>query len=214
MNKINLMVKTTKLSFKKIFMPWEISKPLAATWGEWEDFDAKHKAKYPVRWFLFDTIPDWLGVIAHRIRQHCWALKHRFIPRHKYHIIRTSLEPGYWDPDTRILYATMDLVKEFVEETEDVIDWEADEAHAWAWSDLQAVYKWWTDKYPYRENKLPDLPDVPIRKIANEEYKDDPDVKEWKRIAEIHGMMEEQWVKEEEEMLMRVMRIRKFLWYP
>ena len=198
-------------------MPWQIGKPIALPWGGWEKFDNEQKAKYPIRFFLFDKIPEELGHIAYRWRNRVWAFKHRFIPKHKYHIIRTSLKPGYWDPDTQILHAVMDTVKQFVDITKDSVNWESEDAHAHAWAELQAVYDWWVNKYPNREDELPKLPDVDFGKIIgehSEEHSEDPDVKEWKRVSEIHNQMEAEWVKEEEEMLIRVMKVRRFLWYP
>lgn len=37
-----------------------------------------------------------------------WWFKYRFVPTHQYHIVRTSLKPGYHDPRTRILYAVFE----------------------------------------------------------------------------------------------------------
>ena len=34
-----------------------------------------------------------------------WWLKYRLIPRHRYHVVKTNLKPGYHDPRTRILHA-------------------------------------------------------------------------------------------------------------
>lgn len=145
-----------------------------------------------------------------------WNVLHTFVPKHQYHIIRTSLEPNYYDPDTRILYATMDMVKEFVDITQHTIEWEDNEHHAAVWKELQIVYGWWTDKYPTREEELPDFPDVDNVKILgehSEEHKDDADVIEWRRVADLHHKIEEEWDREEEEMLIRVMKLRKYLWY-
>ena len=158
-------------------MPWQIGKPYALPWGGWEKFDAEQKAKYPVRWFLFDQIPEKIGHVIYRWKRRYWAVMHRFVPRYKYHIIRTTLEPGYYDPDTRILYSVMDMVKEFVEGTKDTIAWDGDEQHSTAWEELQIIYKWWTDKYPNRDKELPDFPDVDFAKVLSEEHNDDPDVK-------------------------------------
>lgn len=199
-------------------MPWEIGKPYALPWGGWTKFDNEQKAKYPVRWFLFDTIPTEVGHVLYGWNRRIWEFKHKYIPKHQFHIIRTTLDPKhYHDPREQILYATMDMVKQFVDITGDQINWDSDPDHAHVWAELQVVYDWWVNKYPNREDNLPDYPDVDDEKILGEkreECRNDPDVKEWDRIATIHRNAEEEWEREEEEMLIRVMKVRAYLWYP
>lgn len=208
----------TKLFFWRVFTPWNIDKPTALPWGEWAQFDEEQKAKYPIRWFLFDTIPMWWDVTRGRIKRAKWGFKHKYLPRHKYHIVRTSLEPGYYDPDIRILYATMDMVREYVEITRDVVDWTSDPGHEHAWKELQEIYDWWVNEYPNRENELPELPDVDLNKIFRNDDQDDSDTKErkkeWRRISNLQFEAEQQWKEKEKEMLIRVMNIRDYLWYP
>lgn len=50
-----------------------------------------------------------------------WAIKHRIIPKHKYHIIRTGLKPGYYDPDTRILHCIFSEVYNWAEYNNPII---------------------------------------------------------------------------------------------
>lgn len=42
-------------------------------------------------------------------------LRSRLIPRYRYHVIHTGLEPGYWDEDTRMLHACFTLLGQYVE---------------------------------------------------------------------------------------------------
>lgn len=44
-----------------------------------------------------------------------WEVKYRFVPRHRYNIVRTGLKPGYYCIDTLMLHANMSLLREFVE---------------------------------------------------------------------------------------------------
>ena len=198
-------------------MPWQIGKPYALPWGGWEEFDNKQREKYPIRFFLFDKIPEEFGHITYRLNRYIWNIKHRICPRHRYHVIKTSLRPGYYDPTTLILYGTMDLVKQFVEGTKDTIAWDGDEHHAAAWAELQEIYDWWVNKYPNREKELPDFPDVDFKWIIGEEaeeHKEEPEVKEWRRVSDLYREAEITWAKQEEEMLTRVIKVREFLWYP
>ncbi len=50
-----------------------------------------------------------------------WWLRYRLVPRHRYHIVRTRLSPGYHDPSSRILYAVFGELDAWVQE-----DWHTD----------------------------------------------------------------------------------------
>ncbi len=212
------LLKAAKSTFHKYFMPWEIGKPIALPWGGWTKFDNEQKAKYPIRFFLFDTIPEKIGHKTYWLDRKIWEFKHKYIRKHNYSTIRTSLDPKhYYDPRERILYATMDMVKEFVEIAGPQVVWDSDPHHAHVWKELQEVYDWWVNKYPNREDKLEELPDVEFEKIIGEDsekYQDDEDVKEWRRVSKLHNEAEVEWVEEEKQMLIRVMKIRETLWYP
>lgn len=190
--------------------------PTALPFGEWDEFYAKQKEKYPIRWFIFHTILVEISIILFRINRKIWEFKHKYIPKHQYHIIRTSLDPKqYHDPREQILYTSMDLVKRFIEITNETIEWESDPEHAHAKVELDKVYDWWVNKYPYRENELEPLPNIDYKKLFDRDLdKNDPEYVEWRRIADQHNETEERWVEEERQMLEIVVRFRDFLWYP
>ena len=99
-----------RIKFKRWFFQ---DMPQAATWDEWEDWRDKAR-KNKIRWFLADTFPFW-----------CWKtfvmpidkikswIRYRTFDR--YHIIKTTLKPGYYDMDTRLLYGMFDMLVDFVE---------------------------------------------------------------------------------------------------
>lgn len=75
-----------------------------------------------------------------------WWFKWRFQRKHQYHLLRTGLRPGYYDPDVRILWAVMAQVERFVaDETgpRQITDWEADPEHRAAFAAFQAAATWW-----------------------------------------------------------------------
>ena len=45
-----------------------------------------------------------------------WRFRHRYIRKYQFNIIRTDLEPGYYDVDTLMLHGVMALVVRYVEE--------------------------------------------------------------------------------------------------
>lgn len=53
-----------------------------------------------------------------------WKFAHRFIPRHQYNKIRIrDLEPGYYDPCTRLRHAMFQELCDYLDGTDGVIDW-------------------------------------------------------------------------------------------
>jgi hypothetical protein len=51
------------------------------------------------------------------------AVWHRFHPQHRYHILQTGLHPGYHDPNKQITCALFKSVCDFLDATDDFIDW-------------------------------------------------------------------------------------------
>lgn len=173
-------------------------------------------------WFRHRLLKPWL-----LWRDLYWGFMHRTFSRFNKVEIR-SLKPGYYDVDHRILHASFQLLKDFVEKEKpfDCIDWDHDEKHRFAAGEIKALYHWWTVDYPARKSCLEQLDD-----------KDRPKAFEnWSTIAggKVYGEkearletmlypkyhaallldreLEEKWVREEEENLCRLARIRRFLW--
>lgn len=72
-----------------------------------------------------------------------WWFFHRFVPLHQYHIIRTSLRPGYYDPCMRLESAIFDVTKEFWDNTKHLIDWNSDKYHKEAAKVFQSATDFW-----------------------------------------------------------------------
>lgn len=200
----------------KFLTPWNKDRPTSLPWGGWTKWKNEQKAKYPVRFFFFDTIPDYFRLHAwwplQRVK---WWVLHRIHPQYRYHIVKTGLKPGYYDPDIRILHTCMNIFKEFVEVAGPQIAWDSSESHAKAWKEMKEIYEWWVNKYPIREQNLLNFPKIDHGKLFGGTCDDnDPEVKEWQKVADIRDQSEIEWANEEEEMLTRLMEVRKFLWYP
>jgi hypothetical protein len=191
---------------KYILKPWENNKPHALTHTAWVEFYNQNKKKYPIRWFLFETL---YYDIKFKLNWKIWEILHKYIPKYKHHIIKTSLSPGYYDPDIQILYAVMDTVKEFVENTENKIIWDNSEEHKKVKSILDDVYNWWTVIYPNR--KEPEYPDINIFNILDES---DPKLVEFNNTVSKINEIEKWWKEEEMAFLIKAIKIRDYLWYP
>jgi len=74
-----------------------------------------------------------------------WWVLHRIIPRYQYHIIRTTLKPGYYDPDRRIQSAFFDLTQEFLDRTENIIIWKSEEGHQKAYEAFKGASEFWKE---------------------------------------------------------------------
>lgn len=87
------------------------------TVDEFDGFDQKYKAELPCRFFLLETIPDFLRKVKRRvinpIRNLQYAVFHRTLGR--FHMVNTHLEPGYYDKDTIMLHANFSLLVDLVE---------------------------------------------------------------------------------------------------
>lgn len=219
-----------KYIFNKYFKNWLIDKPYSLQIGEWDGWHAKEKANHPVKYWIQETVPTaitgfWRIHLAWPILDWYWTIIHRFHPNHKYNIIKPrTLKPGYYDSDTRILHAIMEEVVNFYETGCNYSAWrESSDEHDAAFRELQLIYNWWTKLWPLREEKtiwgsdIPQYPNLPtewgIMGAINEKYSNTPEQKHWSNIATIIHNNEMDWDEMENEMIRRVVDVRKFMWY-
>jgi hypothetical protein len=156
-----------------------------------------------------------------------WGVMHRTFRRFNKVEIR-SLKPGYYDADHRILHASFQLLKDFVEREKpfDRIDWDHDEGHRNAASEIRALYHWWTVDYPSRSNLVDQVPDSERPhgfsdwSTANggafygpkEAKLSEITYPKYHAALKLQWDREAQWEREEEENLCRLAKIRRFLW--
>lgn len=80
----------------------------------WAKREKRLSTRFPVRWFLTDTLPDlWEDYVnrprikaARFIRYRTWD---------QYHTVPTGLKPNYYDADTRMFHASFQLLVDYVE---------------------------------------------------------------------------------------------------
>jgi len=159
----------------------------------------------------------------------------RFRTSRRYHIVNTGMEPGYYDTDTRMLHVNFNLLVDFVEiekawmniwsdgfkysklpwfdrkfrrfrSPEDGIaylNWEIEQTscpgQSKAAKTILEIYTWWKETRPNR-------PDPYVEANYYEVFKDD--LVEVQRVRKI----EAKYDKEDEQMLIRLIKIRQFLW--
>lgn len=194
-------------------------KPYALQWGRWSVWNDEFKQTYPIRYFAYETVPDFFGAIQsrweHKIK---WPLLHRFHPKHQYNIIKPKLKPGYYDPDILIIESCFGMLIDLVDhhKKENIVNWEGMEHTDNAWKEMNELYDWWKNIRPTREDDLDrdhPYPDLEFREILDERYENDPAMIEWCNVSDIRRTIEEKWEQEDEDMLIRLMKIRRFLYY-
>ena len=173
----------------------------------------------------FTKLDDFIMEIKYRtvypVRDAYYWLRNLLIIRR--HIIKTGLPVGRWyDSDGRMLYGMMNLLVEFIEGEEPFkwVDWKSDKYHSHAAKEMKAIYKWWKN-YPKREKQIDDAltkwHDLKFRKngkkdidwLAEINKADSPEVKV---ASDYLRKLEGKLHKEEQEMLIRLVNIRDYLW--
>ena len=76
--------------------------------------------------------------ITWNLKDAYWWVIHRVVPKHRYHVAKTGLTPGYYDPCVRVLATIFTETEAFVAHQQDTrnefrTDWAANEQHAKAW---------------------------------------------------------------------------------
>ncbi len=195
-----------------------------------EDSSADSKVKNKPSRSWNDELLEWLDDTTRRIHpklnRALWWFVHRYHPRHMYHVAETDLEPGYYDPDTRIMHVMFHEVKRFVDFHHEhrMVNMEHNKE---LWSELIAIYYWWTEVRPDQEDKWLEKHPRPQRNECGDDFKDlfekvpgttysrlRKPTKEYKIWSDNYFEMEKQWDSKDREMMKRVIDILPSMWYP
>lgn len=228
--------------------------PFALPMGSWGKREAKLKSWFPIRYFVWDTLPDfWRYKIARRWRDGRYWIRYRTTD--KYHVVNTGLSPNYYDPDIRMLHVNFQILKDFVEielasmnsamsdkdEDEDIskglrrfgkllrwrrrkqirdpkgglehLEWEINETSGHQQSNAlekKTLYLWWTDIRPNRAESL----STPLVWANKEDEEGLAGVLKGtnSHLYKMSHKLDEFYEREDDEMLERLMRVRKSLW--
>lgn len=184
-----------------------INCPKSATREEWDAWHKKTKKERPVLyWVVYELDRKIHKYITRPLSDLKWAIIWRYHPNHQYNKVKLSLEPGYYDPDDRILYAIFDITSEFVEwnKKEKLFDWSYNAEHKKTWDELVAINNWWKKERSAAWKKH-DAESLKIYRIKNQKEKDKAYKAHWKQEEALH--------KKDEEMICRVAKIRRSMWY-
>lgn len=182
-------------------------KPYALSFEGWDIYDAEMKRKYPIRMWIKNK---WHNIYYSLLRfknNIYYGIYYRLIKN--WAVVDSGLPRGYHDKPELMLHVNFQLLKDFVEkEKTDNIDWSSD-GDSKAWAEIQSLYNWWTRDFKERESIEES---IHLKVEANMEKGiksfDAPNMEYYKELNEL----EKQWNNENNENLIRLMRVREFLW--
>lgn len=102
---------------KNIKKRLDLNKPYALGFNEWDEWHEKTKAERPFAYFIMETVPDkfedFVKFFTNPVNDLRYAIRVRVFDR--YHVIKTGLDPGYRDCDTRMMHGMFNMLVDFVE---------------------------------------------------------------------------------------------------
>jgi hypothetical protein len=191
----------------------------------WQDWHATVKQMHPVKYWIAETFGDfvrykiWLRLTRPFKDAHYWFVSH-FVPSRRYHLLDLRQKGGYrygWqDVPEKMLYAMFNLLGEYLnkEEPHDLTQWytreqiEADEGMKRQQAEIEearAIYKWWTQGRKEEEDVygklLHDWAEARRNKASNRDH-----------LWELLQNHKEYQENKTDEMIARLMKIRRSLW--
>ena len=168
-----------------------------------------------------EEVQHWLR----KISPYNW-LRYRIWDR--YHVVKMRyLKPGYHDATEILIHAMFQVLCDFIEQErpDEIVNWDSDEPHRNARKEMQVLYDWWKARQTRNELDPIHQPNVkfPSMKFSPIEGRDDvskmdfvhesPEAQAiWEKACDDSGIWEEKCDKEDEEMMIRLSKIRGFLW--
>lgn len=125
-----------------------------------------------------------------------------------------------FDIINNVLYYTMELFCEFYENANlDRVNWNSDNIHIQAKLEMDFIYKWWCFDRKERLFEIDTVLDVWIEHHVSffEKEKDyyvykSSNTKYANYLLDLHDTLEKKLIQEEEDCLVRLMKIKNFLW--
>lgn len=172
----------------------------------------------PIRNWWNDTVYFWWK------RSYFWKswywFKCRFIK--PYNVVKIpTLHPEWSDIDERILHVNFTLLGMYMDlENPAQINWEDGPERSFAWKEIQYLYYWWKTERPKREKmeevfnaRLDEMNwHLKTEPIGNGLSRLIPPTPEVKKEFDKWHELEARWENEDEENLIRLMKVRLYLW--
>lgn len=193
----------------------------------WEDWERDAKQAYPIRYFLSETLPSKVDFIKRKVSN----MKYDFVSKHikKDHLLDLTHEDNggiLFSEDSKLLYACINILKLFIEVRHGGIEnfkrfVEVQELHLETDRDerrnIVDVYEWFMVERPKAKKELDDADNAwhkyfTDKIIENDGVTPKPRDLEETRLRKTADKLEEVLDKTDEEMLVKLMKARKYLW--
>ena len=202
----------------------EFCRPGDKTWTDWKN---KMQLEYPTRYFFAETLPFWFYInFTRRIKNSLyWIRSHTY---NKYHILdlRQPIEKdgienlhdsyrwGYICADTKMLFALFNILNDFVENEfkdfycpteEDIANVPTNSIQRDAYFEILALHKYWNIDRKKAQKEMDKLLD---EWMAAKSF-GDPNTN---KLFVKENALQKAYEDQEEEMLIKLIKIRKSLW--
>lgn len=193
-----------------------VGKARGLTWQKWE---RRLKSVCPIQfWFRETVIGDWFDFRNNFRNQRDWWYRNIKCRLNPFNVVKIRSLPRTWTDESEVLlHANFEILTQFVEANREQLT--ADESYVPSCpeemellksqrrhnEEIFYLYEWWKNR-EVRQKKLDEMQDRIWR-----EYKVEKKLsgKDW---SEYHSMYEEDFSKEIEDHLIRLIKIREFLW--
>lgn len=196
--------------------------PPGRSWEEWHE---TVKSMHPIKYFFVKTLTFWFTVnIWNKLKDFKYWIVSYIIPSRRFHFLDLrqpqgvcdSYQWGWTDVDSKMLYAMFNLLGEYLnkEDPADLTDYYSLEEIEAELNlkrqhenlvEAKIIYNWWTaerkEDYKVMDDLLMAWVEARRNKSPNVEY-----------LWQLHKQCDEEFDKKEEEMLIRLIKIRKSLW--
>lgn len=142
----------------------------------------------------------------------------------------STLKKGWANRDDLLLHASFQILVDFVEKERpfEIVDWNFNDAHINAAKEIRSLYRWWTKSRPNRldpldglkKNEIPDLSEhsKPVYEDDGKTIKhyvfvsNPPGYSKYKASSKKSQKLNVKWEAEDQDNLIRLIKIRQFLW--
>lgn len=194
----------------------------------WEDWEEEMQKKYPIRYFLSCTFYYWfISTITRPIKNFFYWLKSHLLPSRRYHIldlrqpskINGKYNPdeynwGWADCDHLMLFAIFNLLNLFVKKDfknfycptdEELIKTPSLAQQRNLFIEIKSIHYWWNVERKRAISKIDD--------VQSKWFKAKSDgTSEFQQLWQDLKVLEKEQEEKTEEMVTRLMKIRRSLW--
>lgn len=190
----------------------------------WEDWEEKVKELYPVRYFLVEELVPWIRRKWRRYaKDPLYWLKCHLHPKHRYHMLdlrqpkvkgEYAYRYGWMDSDTQMVFALFNILNNFVKyempswycpSEEEIAEDESLMGQRHKYLEVKAIHYWWNVDRKRQEAALSEL----TSKWHDAHTTGDPSEHQlWKDLDDLKKSNKDK----EDEMLVRLLKVRGSLW--